>query len=132
MKLPRTLYTQIIEQAKRELPNEACGYLLGTDANNLLEAYPMTNADASPEHFSFVPREQFAALNRARQLGAKLVANWHSHPSSPSRPSVEDIRLAYDPSIAYLILSLAEKDPVLKAFKIVDGQVEQLPLEVVG
>ena len=42
---------------------------------------------------------------------------WHL--SSPSRPSEEDKRLAFDPTIEYLILSLMEEgNPVLKAFGI--------------
>ncbi|MBR4650224.1 MAG: Mov34/MPN/PAD-1 family protein [Prevotella sp.] len=29
----------------------------------------------------------------------RILANWHSHPASPSRPSEEDLRLALDPTI---------------------------------
>jgi proteasome lid subunit RPN8/RPN11 len=91
----------------------------------------MTNADHSPEHFSFLPQEQFAALRHARGKGLKVTANWHSHPSSPSRPSEEDIRLAYDPTILYFILSLAADEPVLNAFRIVEGKVEKLPWQLI-
>ncbi len=130
MKISKEIFDSIVAQAKSELPNESCGYLLGTSEDDVRENFAMTNADASPEHFSFLPKEQFAALNRARSLGLRQVANWHSHPSSPSRPSDEDIRLAYDPRIAYLILSLAAAEPVLNAFRIVDGKVEKIPLEI--
>ena len=65
------------------------------------------------------PKEQFAALKDARANGVEIIGNFHSHPESPSRPSEEDKRLAYDPNIEYLILSLQEADhPVLKAFGI--------------
>ena len=48
-----------------------------------------------------------------------LADRIHSHPESPSRPSEEDKRLAYDPTVNYLILSLMDMDqPVLKAFDI--------------
>ena len=64
-------------------------------------------------------RKQLAALKDATAKGAKIIGNFHSHPESPSRPSEEDKRLAFDPSILYLILSLQEADnPVLKAFEI--------------
>ena len=47
------------------------------------------------------------------------LGNWHSHPESPSRPSEEDKRLAYDSSASYLILSLMYRNnPVLNSFKI--------------
>ncbi len=123
MTLKKEIYDSIVQEARRQLPNEACGYLLGTSADCITEHYPMTNADHSPEHFSFLPREQFAALRHARKQGLRLVANWHSHPSTPSRPSEEDLRLAVDPNVLYLILSLAEDEPVLNAFRIKDGQV---------
>jgi proteasome lid subunit RPN8/RPN11 len=85
----------------------------------------MTNIDHSEEHFSFDPKEQFAAVKYARKNGLKIVGNWHSHPASPSRPSEEDKRLAYDPNILYFILSLAAEQPVLNAFRIVDGEVKE-------
>jgi len=53
------------------------------------------------------------------------LGNFHSHPSTPARQSKEDIRLAYDPSASYLILSLAEDIPVLKAFGITGDVVAQ-------
>lgn len=91
----------------------------------------MTNTDHSPEHFSFDPAEQFSAIRYARQEGLDVVANWHSHPETPSRPSEEDIRLAYDPNILYLILSLATGTPVLNGFRIQEGIVTKIDLEII-
>jgi proteasome lid subunit RPN8/RPN11 len=130
IQIKKEVYDAILQQARRELPNESCGLLLG-QAESIVEYYPMTNADHSPEHFSFLPQEQFAALRHARGKGLKVTANWHSHPSSPSRPSEEDIRLAYDPTILYFILSLAADEPVLNAFRIVEGKVEKLPWQLI-
>jgi proteasome lid subunit RPN8/RPN11 len=129
MNLLREVYNEIVDQATRELPDESCGYLLGI-GDDIVENYRMTNADHSPEHFSFIPKEQFEAVKYARKKGLKVIANWHSHPSSPSRPSDEDIRLAYDPSIDYFILSLAADEPVLNRFHIVNGKVEKLPFQI--
>ncbi|MGN0282327.1 MAG: M67 family metallopeptidase [Prevotella sp.] len=130
MKVKREIFERVVAQARRELPDESCGYLLGTD-DIVTEDYPMTNIDHSPEHFSFDPREQFAAIKYARRRGLKVIANWHSHPSSPSRPSQEDIRLANDPNILYAILSLAEETPVFNAFEIRNGEVRKQELEVI-
>ena len=116
-------YNSVLAQAQGDVPNESCGYLLGTDKEIVTENYPMTNIDHSPEHFSFDPKEQFAAIKYARSKGLVVVGNWHSHPATPSRPSEEDIRLAFDPNILYFILSLAGEKPVFNAFKIADGKV---------
>ena len=83
------------------------------------KVYLLTNVDASNEHFSMDPREQLAAVKDMRANGYVMIGNFHSHPESPSRPSEEDKRLAYDPTMEYLILSLMEREnPVLKAFEI--------------
>lgn len=116
----------MIAQARQDTPNETCGYLLGIsgpEGDIVTENYPMENIDHSPEHFSFAPKEQFAALKYARSKGLKILANWHSHPASPSRPSQEDLRLANDPNIRYAILSLLDGEPRLNSFKIQNGVV---------
>lgn len=119
--LPRSIRDEIARQAETELPNECCGYLAGTRSNadiTVSMRVPMTNVAASPEHFSFDPKEQFAAVRAARTEGLELVANYHSHPETPARMSREDTRLANDTATAYLIYSVA--DGTLKAFT-VDG-----------
>jgi proteasome lid subunit RPN8/RPN11 len=98
-----------------DAPDEACGYILGKD-DMAYEIIRMENADKSPEHFSFRPAEQFAALKTARSKGLRLMAVYHTHPSSPARMSQEDIRLANDPDIIYVIYSLTEH--LLKCFKV--------------
>ncbi len=122
LKLKKSDYDKMLKHCEDGLPNESCGLLAGTvegEIKTVTKIYLLTNIDASNEHFSMDPKEQFAALKDARANGVEIIGNFHSHPESPSRPSEEDKRLAYDPSIEYLILSLQEADnPVLKAFGI--------------
>ena len=125
MTIPQQVIDELIEQARRDAPDESCGYLLGerTDEGDVItENYWMENIDHSPEHFAFAPKDQFAALKYARSKGLRILANWHSHPASPSRPSQEDLRLANDPSIRYAILSL-HQGIHLNSFKILGGEV---------
>jgi proteasome lid subunit RPN8/RPN11 len=122
LKLKKSDYDKMLDYCRQGLPNESCGLLAGTvegDVKTVTKIYLLTNVDASNEHFSMDPKEQLAAVKDARADGVGIIGNFHSHPESPSRPSEEDKRLAYDPSIEYLILSLMEEDkPVLKAFGI--------------
>lgn len=99
---------------------EACGYLAERDAV-VREVISLSNADASAEHFSLDPAEQFAALRRIRADGLELKGVYHSHPATPARPSTEDLRLANDPDLSYVIVSLAAGDPVIKSFRIQNG-----------
>lgn len=121
MRIEQNVIQELIAQAQKDAPNETCGYLLGVD-DVVTENYWMENIDHSPEHFSFAPKDQFAALKYARSKGLRILANWHSHPASPSRPSQEDLRLANDPTIRYAILSLHEGIH-LNSFKILNGEV---------
>ena len=115
-------FEKILAHAKKELPNEACGLIAGVKDGadkHIQKVYLLTNIDHSNEHFSLDPKEQLAAIKDMRANGLTPLGNWHSHPESPSRPSEEDKRLAYDSTMEYLILSLQEADnPVLKAFGI--------------
>ena len=125
MKIPQIIIDELISQARQDAPNETCGYLLGISGDaeaEVTENYWMENIDNLSEHVSFAPKEQFGALKYARQKGLKILANWHSHPASPSRPSQEDLRLANDPTIRYAILSLHE-GVHLNSFKILHGEV---------
>ena len=72
------------------------------------------------------------AVKDMRQNGLVPLGNWHSHPESPSRPSEEDKRLAYDRKASYMILSLMDREnPVLNSFHIENNtsQKEELVIE---
>ncbi len=130
MILKKDIFDAIVAQARRELPNECCGYFAG-DGITISRHFELTNIDKSPEHFAFDPKEQFETVRAVREAGLKIMANYHSHPETPARPSEEDIRLAYDPDILYFILSLKGNSPMLKAFEIKDGNVREIELEFV-
>jgi len=134
LRLKHSDFDLIASHAKKGLPNEACGLIAGKIENNIKtveKVYLLSNPDKSPEHFSIDPKEQLAAVKDMRALGLSPLGNFHSHPSTPARPSEEDIRLSYDPKASYLILSLAEETPVLKAFEVTEGEVSQQILEFV-
>lgn len=127
-------YACILRHCIEELPNEACGLLGGIRNRNGIQVekvYFLKNLDASSRHFSMNPKEQFAAVKDMRASGYVMAGNFHSHPSAPAVPSEEDIRLAYDTSVYYLILSLEDKKhPVLNAF-IIDGEKNAAKEEIV-
>lgn len=130
IEIPQHIIDAIIKQAYNELPDEACGLLTG-EGNSVRKQYALTNTDHSPEHFSFDPKEQFAVLKEARKDNLRIIANYHSHPATAARPSEEDIRLAYDPDITYIIVSLAEADPVIKAFSIRERMVQPVEIKII-
>lgn len=124
LRLSQQIIDSIIEQARLGLPEEVCGYLAGV-GREVTRQFPMTNIDHHTEHFSFDPAEQFNVVREARKAGLEILANYHSHPQTPARPSQEDIRLAYDPNIGYVIVSLANELPTIKSFRILNGEVKR-------
>lgn len=138
--LHKSDYDRILDAAVKNLPEEACGLIAGTEERSLEDAgsgasgqkghsedgadpkkgtaavrhiekvYLLTNVDHSNEHFTMDPKEQLEAVKDMRAHGLKPLGNWHSHPESPSRPSAEDIRLSFDIHATYMILSLMDRE----------------------
>ena len=133
--LKKSDYTTILEHCTAGLPNESCGLLAGTKEDEeitVTKVYLLTNVDASIEHFSMDPKEQLTAVKDMRANGLVPLGNWHSHPESPSRPSEEDKRLAYDSTASYMILSLMDNEnPVLNSFHIEGTESEKEELVLV-
>ncbi|MBQ1388506.1 MAG: M67 family metallopeptidase [Clostridia bacterium] len=134
IKLSKNDYQRIVHHAIAELPNEACGLIAGIKDGSdkmIKKVYLLTNTDHSNEHFSLDPREQLAAVKDMRANGLIPLGNWHSHPETPSRPSEEDKRLAYDKTASYMILSLMDSsDPVLNSFHIEGDTAEKEDLVI--
>ncbi len=134
--LSKADFDKILAHARANLPEEACGLIAGTiddGVKNVKKVYLLTNTDHSNEHFTLDPKEQLAAVKDMRASGLKPLGNWHSHPESPSRPSEEDKRLAFDSTASYMILSLMDNDnPVLNSFHVAhDKQVTKEELTIV-
>jgi [CysO sulfur-carrier protein]-S-L-cysteine hydrolase len=130
--IPQQIHQAIVAQARDGFPLEVCGILGGRDGV-ATSHHPMTNTDASNEHFMMDPKEQFAVVKALRAAGEEMLVIYHSHPESPARPSQEDIRLALTPNVFHLIVSLQERDtPVAKAFRINAGVVQPVELVIAG
>jgi len=84
------------------------------------------NLRKSGRHFLMDPREQIAAMESLRLRGLDVIAFYHSHPAGPSYPFPEDIRLAFYPDVATLIVSLENSQPpVIAVFRIVGGRISE-------
>lgn len=131
IKITRNAADDIIGHAKKDTPVEACGYLAGKNGI-ITKCYRMTNIDNSPEHFTFDPKEQFEVIKQARNEGLEIIANYHSHPVTPARPSQKDIDLAYDPDISYVIISLEGDREDIKSFSIKKSEVKTQEIKIIN
>lgn len=123
------ILTSLLAHGRREEPNEACGFLAAKDGV-VCRHFELTNIDAAPDHYAMDPAEQFAVVRQIREEGLQLAAVYHSHPETPARPSVEDLRLAHDPNVVYVIVSLMAGVVPVRAFRIRQGVETEVPLQV--
>jgi proteasome lid subunit RPN8/RPN11 len=128
--LDGVFYKEIVEQGLREFPNECCG-VIAAAGGVPVKVFAMRNADASPVTYRLDGREQLQVFDRMDDQGWELWAIYHSHTHSEAYPSETDRRLAFYPDARYLLLSLAEADaPVLRSFRITDGEVTEEELTI--
>jgi [CysO sulfur-carrier protein]-S-L-cysteine hydrolase len=132
IELPRSVYDQMVMHARKSLPNEACGVIAGRDGRPD-RLYPIRNAEESPVVYRFDSNEQVRVFKDIDANGRELLAIFHSHTHTEAFPSPSDRALAQwrdpvtgeetpaYPGTRYLILSLAEPKPVLRAFTFAGG-----------
>ena len=122
MLIPPEVRAALVEHAQAESPNECCGLIAFRDA--VAERYlPARNAAASPYRFELDADPEAWFLE---DEGYELAV-FHSHLSSPPRPSRTDIEnIGLWEGRPYVILTLSTGE--LAAWRIRDGKVEAAPL----
>ena len=125
VQLDPVFFKEIVEHGLREFPNEACGLVAARDGRPV-KVFTLRNLDASPVSYRLDPKEQLHAFNEMDEEGWDLFAIYHSHTHSEAFPSETDRGLAFYPDSCYLILSVSDREnPVLRAFRILDGEVAE-------
>jgi proteasome lid subunit RPN8/RPN11 len=130
---------EIVAHARQELPNEACGLIVGDrpadDGGVALRWVPTRNALASPYRYEIDPEDLLHVTVETDDAGEVIWGIVHSHVASPARPSPTDLRQSHYPDALYLLVSLdaAEADAAtgaesLRAWRIVDGGVHEVAL----
>ena len=120
--MPETVRRALAEHAQSELPNEACGLVVLRDS--LAERYvPGRNAAGSPYRFELdIDPDTWFLEDEGYEL-----AVFHSHVSSPPRPSKTDVEnIGLWTGRPYLIYNVRTGE--LAAWRIADGTIEALAL----
>ena len=71
-------------------------------------------------------------LITADDLGHDIVGVWHSHTHTDPYPSPTDVRQAVDPMWIYVIVSLRDEAPMLRAYRIRDEQIAECAVVIDG
>ncbi len=131
LKLERAYVDEMIVHAREDAPNECCGIIAGNDGS-AAKLYRAINAEASPYRYNVDPRDLLRIYRDLEDRGWDVIGIYHSHTHTAAYPSPTDVRLAAWPDAHYLIVSLADDaNPVLRAFRIRDGEVMEDEIEIV-
>lgn len=129
--LDRATYDALVEHARSEFPYEVCGLLAGR-GGAVLRHYRVPNAERSMTSYSMEPKAMLEAFNDMDDHDFELMAIYHSHTHTEAFPSPTDVDLAFYPEAVYLIVSLQEEPPVVRAFDIAYRHLSERELFVAG
>ena len=127
--IPQNIFDDMIAHCREGYPNEACGILAGR-GREVSRLFRMRNVESSPVSYLMDSKEQFEVMKSLREERLSIVALFHSHPDSAAYPSAKDVALAFYEDSAYVIVSLSEREPMVKAFFITNGGVEEIEIRV--
>jgi proteasome lid subunit RPN8/RPN11 len=130
----------MVAHALAGVPYEACGLFAGSEDDqaegpSVDRFFPMRNAAESRKIYRLDGHEHLDVENTVDEAGAVLVGVMHSHPRTQAYPSPTDVADAAhsDPfgTWVFVIVSLEHPDPELRAFRILEGAITEVPVDEV-
>jgi proteasome lid subunit RPN8/RPN11 len=131
LRLTEAQYREIVGHCYDGLPDEACGLFAGPVTSDeeptgvVTAVYPCTNAEASARTYTVDSRDLIKAMRDAEGRGEQLVGVFHSHTHTDAYPSPTDVDQAMEPGWVYVIVSLRDGAPVLRAYRIRGGEIAE-------
>ncbi|GAA2071288.1 M67 family metallopeptidase [Aeromicrobium halocynthiae] len=135
--IDRAIHDAIIDHARRDHPDEACGVVAGPAGSDRPERHvPMLNAAMSPTFYEFDSGDLLRLYREMDDNDEDPVVVYHSHTATEAYPSRTDVDLASEPGAHYVLVSTRdgahESGPVdFRSYRIVDGEVSEEEVRVV-
>ena len=132
LRLAQRPYQAMVGHAYDGLPLEACGLLGGDPVTGKVPASSTRarTSAASSRVYTVDPKDHLRADRDAEGRGLEIVGVMHSHTHTEAYPSPTDVAQAPDPGWHYVIVSLKREAPVLRSYRIVDGEITEEPVEL--
>ena len=132
--ISRAIVEQILQQARDEYPDEACGVILGPiGADKPVRLKPMINAAHSPTFYEFDAKDLLALYREVDENDEEIVVIYHSHTETEAYPSRTDIAYAGEPGAHYVLVSTREDiapATEFRSYRIIDGKVTEEPVTI--
>lgn len=134
LRIDHSIYDQIVAHARRDHPDEACGVVAGPEGSDRPERFiEMINAERSPTFYRFDSKEQLKVWREMDDRDEEPVVIYHSHTATEAYPSRTDLAYASEPGAHYVIVSTRDPETIeFRSYRIIDGQITEEPVEVVG
>lgn len=128
LRLDPTTWDALVTHAESDFPFEVCGFL-GVARDGTIRHFPIGNDERSMTYYVMNPKQMLRAMREIEDDELELVI-YHSHTHTQAYPSATDVRLAAYPEATYAIITLQDRDaPDVRAFRILDGEVTERPVE---
>jgi proteasome lid subunit RPN8/RPN11 len=134
LRIRRDLVDAMVDHARRDHPDEACGVLAGPGGSERPERFiEMTNAARSVTYYEFDSKEDLQLQRELDSRDEERVVIYHSHTATEAYPSRTDVTRAWGyPDAHYVLISTRDPDVhELRSYRIIDGDVTEEPVEVV-
>jgi proteasome lid subunit RPN8/RPN11 len=121
----------IVDHARADAPNEACGLIAGRgQSERASEIIPIANIAADAVHqYHMDDVALVKAFMSLEARGLEVIGFYHSHPAGEPIPSRTDIAQATYPDTPYLIGGL-KGGAKLATWTMRAGQVDEVPLHI--
>ena len=126
LQVSRDQLEQMIGQARADVPLETCGLLAGRDGR-VTRVLPVPNILSSPVAYRM---DGQALADAMVACDYEPLGIYHSHPVGPPVPSPTDVAESFYPDSVYVIISLAQEPPSVRAFRILGGAVTEVELQI--
>ena len=131
--IARDTVDALVEHARRDHPDEACGVVAGPVGSDRPERFiPMVNAARSPTFYEFDSGDLLRLYRDMDARDEEPVVIYHSHTATQAYPSRTDVAYASEPAAHYLLVST--RDPgtdEVRSYRIVDGVITEEEVVVV-
>jgi [CysO sulfur-carrier protein]-S-L-cysteine hydrolase len=132
VRIPDSIYADMLVHIVAGYPNEACG-ALGSVDGQVVKNYPTTNAAEHPDDFSIISEADIIRIYNDIDTYDGDMIYYHSHPHTEAYPSARDIEWAKRSGYLYIIFShrFYPEPPYARVFKIdvngvvTEGQIER-------
>ncbi len=126
LEVPRDLHDAMVAHCLREAPL-ACVGILGGYPPRVSSFHPLRNVAASEDRYDADPRDLIDAAGALRARREEMLAIYHCRPREDAFPSLTDLRENYYGAMPRIIVSLLDKSPVVRVWRLDPDSYQELP-----